>query len=168
MTKTFDKHDLYSWFYYDEFDGQGMGYDNNYFRMVLSMLHMNNSRIQSTGDSIWNLPREIWSTLTNGEKRLWMYLREDGHICDTPLGITLISGSDKDQYGRIFVAALNSHANSPQANSRHTNSMPGIITDILLYDLYENVIKEHPQEHQDNDMDTNPDTYIFEEDNYSE
>ena len=46
--------------------------------------------------------------------------------------------------------------------------MSGIHNDINLYALYDDIIKYPPKEHQYKNMDTNTDTYSFEESNYSE
>ena len=57
MIQQLYPYDLYYGFEDDDFEGQGMGYDDNYFRIISSMLRINKRRIQSTVDIIWHLPR---------------------------------------------------------------------------------------------------------------
>ena len=42
-----------------------MGYDDNDISMIPEMLQEKNRRINSTGDIIWHLPREVCLVLTN-------------------------------------------------------------------------------------------------------
>ena len=97
-----------------------------------------------------------------------MESRESGQIWDTPSGTPLISGVKNYQYGGISWVMIKPQGSIPQPKSLHVNNMSSIYTDIPLYALYKDVIKEPPQKQQDKDTDTNTYTYIFEEENYTE
>ena len=52
MTQKIDPYDLYYVFEYDDFEYQGMRYDDNNFRVVSKMLHRKNRITQYTGHRI--------------------------------------------------------------------------------------------------------------------